>query len=270
MRYADGGGVSPAGRAKREQTRRQAATLFASAPSPVEVAARLEVSTRSARAWRRAWLTGGEAGLASKGASGPQSKLTVEQLRQLEQLLEVGPAAAGFTEDQRWTLARVAELIAGTFRVRYSLKGVSLLMRRLGCIPQLPIHRAVERDEKEIARWRRRQWPAVKRHRGLDADAATAAAVLLAQSLGDIRTVAAGLEFIARIAARQDEHRRAVELLAAVDALHLRRGVPGLPQTGEPHDELLLRLEDTLGHRRFREAWSAGARADAAELAAQV
>ena len=85
MRYADGGGVSQAGRAKREQIRRQAAALFASGPSPVELAARLEVSTKSARAWRRAWLAGGEAGLASKGASGPQSKLTVEQLRQLEQ-----------------------------------------------------------------------------------------------------------------------------------------------------------------------------------------
>src|ERR1700755_777898 len=66
MRYADGGGVSQAGRAKREQIRRQAAALFASGPSPVELAARLEVSTKSARAWRRAWLGGGEGGWARK------------------------------------------------------------------------------------------------------------------------------------------------------------------------------------------------------------
>jgi putative transposase len=154
--------LTPAGRVKREQVRRHAAALFASGLSPVEVAARLEVSAKSARAWRRDWLAGGEAALASKGASGPASKLTVEQLRELEQLLEAGPAAAGFIEDQRWTLARVAQLIAGTFRVRYSLKGVSLLLHRLGWTPQLPIHRAVERDEEEITRWRRRQWPAVK------------------------------------------------------------------------------------------------------------
>jgi putative transposase len=106
--------------------------MFASGMSPAEVAARLEVSAKSARAWRRAWATGGEAALASKGSSGPPPRLTAPQLRQLERLLEAGPAAAGFTEDQRWTLARVAQVIATTFRVRYSLKGVSLVSRRFG------------------------------------------------------------------------------------------------------------------------------------------
>ena len=136
--------------------------MFASGMSPAEVAARLEVSAKSARAWRRAWATGGEAALASKGSSGPPPRLTAPQLRQLERLLEAGPAAAGFIEDQRWTLARVAQVIAVTFRVRYSLKGVSLVLRRLGWTPQMPVHRAAERDEDAIASWRRRQWPAGK------------------------------------------------------------------------------------------------------------
>jgi transposase len=162
VRYADGGGSTPVGRTKREQVRRQAAALFASGLSAVEVAARLEVSAKSARAWRRAWAAGGEAALASKGRSGPPSRLSPQQLRELERLLDAGPAAAGYVEDQRWTLARVAQLIATTFRTRYSLKGVSLLLRRLGWTPQLPMHRAVERDEDAITRWRRRQWPAAK------------------------------------------------------------------------------------------------------------
>jgi putative transposase len=147
---------------KREQVRRQAAGLFAAGATPIEVAAQLEISAKSARAWRRAWVAGGEDALASKGPSGPASKLSVRQLGELEQLLEAGPAAAGFTEDPRWTLARVAQVIATRFRIRYSLKGVSLVLRRLGWSPQLPIHRAAERDEQQIARWRRRQWPAVK------------------------------------------------------------------------------------------------------------
>ena len=162
MRYADGGGVSPAGRVKREQVRRQAAALFSSGSTPLEVAAQLEISAKSARAWRRAWVAGGEAALLSKGPSGPAAKLSLPQLGELEQLLEAGPAAAGFAQDPRWTLARVGQVIATRFRTRYSLKGVSLVLRRLGWTPQMPIHRAVERDEEQIARWRRRQWPAVK------------------------------------------------------------------------------------------------------------
>lgn len=162
VRYADGGGLSPAGRAKRERVRRQAAALFASGVSALEVAAQLEISAKSARAWRRAWVAGGPAALSSKGPSGPVSRLSPQQLGELEQLLEAGPAAAGFTEDPRWTLARVAQLIAARFRTRYSLKGVSLVLRRLGWTPQMPIHRAGERDEEQITRWRRRQWPAVK------------------------------------------------------------------------------------------------------------
>jgi putative transposase len=48
------------------------------------------------------------------------------------------------------------------FHVRYSGKGVSLLLHRMGWTPQMPSHRAVERDEAAIATWRKRTWPAVK------------------------------------------------------------------------------------------------------------
>nr|WP_274534329.1 winged helix-turn-helix domain-containing protein [Saccharothrix sp. CB00851] len=77
--------------------------------------------------------------------------------------LEEGPAAHGYTEDQRWTLARVADLIGRLFRVRYTLRGVSYLLHRMGFSPQVPAHRAIERDEEAIVTWRRETWPAGKR-----------------------------------------------------------------------------------------------------------
>ncbi len=58
MRYGDGGGVGPQGRAGRELIRRQAARMFADGMSGAQVAAELEVSTKSAYAWRRAWTAG--------------------------------------------------------------------------------------------------------------------------------------------------------------------------------------------------------------------
>src|SRR3954454_12429538 len=51
MRYPDGGGLSPAARERRETVRMQAARLFAEDVAPVQVAARLRVSTKSVYQW---------------------------------------------------------------------------------------------------------------------------------------------------------------------------------------------------------------------------
>ena len=136
--------------------------MFAAGVSAPEVARRLEVSTKSAYQWRRAWVTGGAQALTSKGPSGPDPKLSDEQLARLKDRLEQGPAAAGYGEDQRWTLARIVALIATMFHVRVGVTTGWEAMRRLGYTAQLPIHRAIERDEPAIAHWRRYQWPAVK------------------------------------------------------------------------------------------------------------
>ena len=165
MRYGDGGGLDQAERGRRELLRLRAADLFAQGMRAVEVARVLEVSTKSAYQWRRAWVAGGPDALVSRGASGPDPKLSDEQLARLRERLEQGPAAAGYGEDQRWTLARVVALIATLFGLRVSISTAWLAMRRLGYTAQLPIHRAIERDEQAIARWRRYQWPAVKKSR---------------------------------------------------------------------------------------------------------
>jgi len=136
--------------------------MFAEGRSAVEVAGLLEVSTKSAYQWRRAWVAGGAQALVSKGPSGRDPKLSDEQLARLKTRLEAGPAAAGYGEDQRWTLARVVALIATMFHLRVGITTAWQAMRRLGYTPQLPIHRAIERDEAAITHWRRYQWPAVK------------------------------------------------------------------------------------------------------------
>ncbi|MEV0903225.1 winged helix-turn-helix domain-containing protein [Actinoplanes sp. NPDC049802] len=162
MRYGDGGGVGPQQRARREQIRRQAARMFAAGVSAPQVAAELEISTKSAYAWRRAWKAGGEQALASRGAPGPDPMLSEVQVQKLIDRLEQGPAAAGWDEDQRWTLARVRTLISRMFHVTVSIATVWETLRRAGYTPQQPVHRAAERDEQAIEHFKRYQWPAVK------------------------------------------------------------------------------------------------------------
>ena len=162
MRYADGGGLTAEGRARRERVRLQAAEMFAQDADPAQIARELRVSTKSVYQWRRAWRAGGEEALASKGPGGSACRLGEGQLARLRAALEAGPAAHGWAEDRRWTLARAATLAARLFGVCYTLRGMSYLLHRLGYSPQVPVHRAVERDEDAIAAWRTQTWAKVR------------------------------------------------------------------------------------------------------------
>jgi len=161
MRYPDGGGLSQAARGRRETVRVQAARLFAEDVPPVQVASRLRVSTKSAYQWRRRWRAGGEQALASSGPGGARCRLGDAQLDRLRIELERGPAEHGWA-DQRWTLARIATLIARLFHLRYTPRGTAYLLHRMGWSAQVPRHRAAERDEDAIAEWRTLTWAKVR------------------------------------------------------------------------------------------------------------
>ena len=165
MRYADGGGLTAEERARREQVRLEAAELIEAGASDREVARRLRVSRMSANRWRRALVAGGRAALASKGAGGAKCRLSAAQLRELQTVLEAGPATSGWGEDQCWTLARITEVVHRRFGVEYTMAGMDLLLHRIGWSVQVPARRAAERDEARIAAWREETWPVVKRPR---------------------------------------------------------------------------------------------------------
>lgn len=139
-----------------------AAQRFAAGARDAEVAREFRISTMSANRWHRAFDEGGVEALVSKGPGGARCKLTQTQLAELEAMLDQGPAAHGWAEDQRWTLARIAELITARFRVGYTLAGVDYLLHRIGWSVQVPTRRAAERNEAKIAAWREETWPVVK------------------------------------------------------------------------------------------------------------
>ena len=57
---------------------------------------------------------------------------------------------------------RVTTLTGRLFHVRYTLRGTSYLLHRIGFTPQVPVHRAAERDEAKIAAWRAVTWAKVR------------------------------------------------------------------------------------------------------------
>ena len=54
-----------------------------------------------------------------------------------------------------FTQAGVVRAVDG---VSYTLRGMSFLLHRIGYSPQVPVHRAVERDEAAVAEWRAVTW----------------------------------------------------------------------------------------------------------------
>jgi putative transposase len=137
--------------------------MFAGGISAPRVAQLLGITRKSACEWHRAWQEGGKAALVSKGPSS-RCQLTDEQLDRLREELKRGAAAHGWT-DQRWTLSRVTLLIKELFGVSYTVRGVGYLLRRLDYSPQVPAHRALERDEEQAAGWGQRVWPNIKASR---------------------------------------------------------------------------------------------------------
>ena len=165
MRYPDGRGLTAAERARREQVRLATAELIEARASDREIAKRFRVSRISASRWRRALAAGGREALASKGAGGAKCKLSPAQLAGLDAVLEAGPAAWGWDEDQCWTLARIAELVHERFGAQYTLAGMDLLLHRIGWSVQVTARRAAERDEAAVAAWREETWPVIKGRR---------------------------------------------------------------------------------------------------------
>jgi transposase len=73
-----------------------------------------------------------------------------------------GAVARGY-RTELWTTARIAEVIRKDFKIAYHRDHVGRLMHSMGWSHQKPERRARERDEVAIERWRKREWPRVKK-----------------------------------------------------------------------------------------------------------
>lgn len=126
-----------------------------------DIAVALGASKGAVSRWLAATRLGGSEALRSHPAPGAVAKITAEQFRLIPDFLWHGAEAYGFRGDV-WTCERVAGVLLEEFGVSYSGSQVSRVLKRLGWTPQVPIARAIQRDEEAIQRWRVESWPALK------------------------------------------------------------------------------------------------------------
>lgn len=127
-----------------------------------DIAVALNVSEAAVSHWVAAARRGGEAAIRSRPRAGRQAKLTDLQIALLPDILWHGAEAYGFRGDV-WTCERVAGALVEEFGVSYSKSQVSRILKRLNWTPQIPMTRAIQRNEAEIERWRKDEWPVLKR-----------------------------------------------------------------------------------------------------------
>ena len=148
-----------------EQRRQRAVKMLRQGYTVTEVARRVGSSHSSVILWRDMVRRRGWQALQAKAASGRPPKLSHRQLRKLPKLLLKGAMEWGWSTDL-WTTARIAEVIKREFHVQYHRAHVGRLLASLNWSCQKPERRAVERDPKAIAHWKRYRWPAIKKKPG--------------------------------------------------------------------------------------------------------
>jgi len=155
--------MRPVGTAEElERRRRRAVELISQRESPTVIAHVLGVYRTSLYRWREMAQQGPE-GLAAKPHPGRKRRMTAQQHEKLEDLLLQGPRAHGWSNDL-WTAPRVRVLIRRHFGIEFHVEHVRRIVKeRLGWSSQKPERRARERDEAEIERWKREEFPHIKK-----------------------------------------------------------------------------------------------------------
>jgi transposase len=123
-----------------------------------EISEAFGVSPATVNHWSARFRRGGAKALRDRPHPGPTPRLSPGQKRLIPEFLWHGAEAYGF-RGKVWTCARIAKVIEEEFGVRYHKDHVSRLLKELHWTPQVPIRRALQRDEKAIARWRTEVWP---------------------------------------------------------------------------------------------------------------
>jgi transposase len=142
----------------------RAGRLLQAGKKPAEVAAAVGVARQTVYTWKRILEEDGIDALREIDRGGRPASLDEKQFEQIRQALLEGPTAHGFGTEL-WTLKRVRLLIERLHGVRFSEVHVWRILGRLGFSSQKPERRALERDEQAIVRWKKREWPRLKKKR---------------------------------------------------------------------------------------------------------
>src|SRR3954453_2117609 len=137
----------------REWRRLRALQLKERGWSLRDIAEALGIAEDTVGRWIARARVGGREALLARPCPGRSPRLTPRQQRLIPEFLWHGPEAYGF-RGEVWTCARISRVIEEEFGVRYHKDHIGRLLKELRWTPQVPVTRAIQRDERAIEHWR--------------------------------------------------------------------------------------------------------------------
>jgi transposase len=127
-----------------------------------EVAEMFGIGEQTVRDWQHALIGEGVASLFYRPRAGRPAKLTVNQRKELKELVLTGPEVAGYSSGC-WTSGMIADLIKLRFRVDYAPRYVCHLLGLLGLSFQRGRFTSDHLNDEAALLWLEETWPVILR-----------------------------------------------------------------------------------------------------------
>jgi transposase len=130
-----------------------------------EIARLLEAPRSRVSLWLQQYETHGWEALLEGHRSGRPKALHATQLSRLDDIIDSGPVAYGFSSGV-WTSPMIARVIAEEFAVSYHAGHVRKVLKAMGFSVQRPRRQLAKADPIAQDRWQRYTYPRLKKNRG--------------------------------------------------------------------------------------------------------
>jgi transposase len=142
-------------------TRRiQALLALSNGVSPKQVAMTLQCSIQTVYNWIKEFLTRGMKSLRRRAYSGRPSRLKKKEKKRLGEMIDAGPAAAGYP-GACWRSPMIKDLIHREFGKFFSVKYIAELLKNMGFSYQKAKFESDHLDEEKRERWLKDVWPEI-------------------------------------------------------------------------------------------------------------
>ena len=156
------GGTGAERRAALAEIRRRAVRLVVkSGRSATKVGRLLDVDPKTVSRWVCAFRKGGENALQSRKSTGRPPELTRPELSRLRRtIVGKNPAQLNFGV-LLWTLPIIQQVVEQLFGKALHTTTIARYLNKLGLTPQRPLRRAIQRNERDIAKWVANEFPRI-------------------------------------------------------------------------------------------------------------
>ena len=150
---------------RRLYQRYQAVFLFFSGYKVKEITRIIGRSANTVRTYISTYTKEGIEGLQPGRSTGKPKKLTEEQERQLASVVaDQLPSEVGFENRANWTLSIIAQYVKREWDISYSIKGMSIVMARLGLSYTRPTYTLAHADPEKQRKFNEETFPKLKKN----------------------------------------------------------------------------------------------------------